>query len=130
MGNKSSKQKREKKIRAVAKALQMHPAMVRANARAWGHIRDLTSAGQPRATTGRGANAKFAPFTGLKEKNPLPRGETRILYRSGLGVPKRKTRAVLPEVNKQPQPWEREASRKKRRAERKPKAWNRSHARR
>lgn len=110
MGNKSSMQKRKRKINAAARALQMHPAFLRASVKLWENVRDLAGAGQPRATTGRGGNAKFAPFTGLKDKNPNPRKETRINYRSGRGVPKRNTRAVLPEVNRTRQPWQKKGA--------------------
>lgn len=105
MGNKSSFQKREKRILEKFKTLEkLHP-----NQKQWENVRDMSKASQPRT---------FTDWPGMQEKSAskgprflgdrpvLTRG---ILYRSS--KPRRNERAVLPEVNRLPQPWQKKTAR-------------------
>jgi hypothetical protein len=106
MGNKSSFQKREKRILEKFKTLEkIHP-----NQKHWENVRDMSKASQPRT---------WADWPGMKEKSastgPRMHGIAPVLTRGIFyagSKPLRNTRAVLPEVNRLPQPWQKKTARR------------------
>lgn len=106
MGNKSSFQKREKRIREL---FGSDPKKIHPKSKQWENVRDLSKSAQPRT---------FMDWPGMKEKSAAlgrrMHGVAPVLTRSIFyrgHKPLRNTRPVMPEVNRTPQPWQRKVSR-------------------